>query len=168
MRLLLASMAVAASIAAATATAAGDVAVASGVYRHVSWALVASDHQDGSYCVTMQIPRGKLDASGCGSIFKGQAHGLSYLAHNGPPVHSYIVGPVVSMAVRVSVTFADGSRVTIPTEPPPSGLARSIRFYVHFMPCSATRPEEIVGTDSGGRVVASLRLRPLAGHRPHC
>ena len=167
MRLPLASIAVAASMAAATATAAGDVTVASGVYRHASWALVASDGPSGSYCITMQQPRGRLDGSGCGSIFGGRAHGVSYLAHNGTPAPDYVVGPVVSKARRVLVTFTDGSHVTLRTIPPPAGLARNIRFYVQLMPCRSTQPKRIVGTDSGGRVVA-FRLPALSLPRPHC
>jgi hypothetical protein len=96
------------------------VTVASGVYRQVLWALAASDSPSGSYCIAMQRPRGRLDVSGCGSIFAGQAHGVSYLAAAGTPAPDYIVGPVVSKAVRVSVTFSDGSKLTIPTVPPPA------------------------------------------------
>jgi len=161
MRVVFASIVGIALVGAAAAAAAGDVTVTSGVYRHVSWALVASDGPSGSYCITMQEPRGRLDGSGCGSIFSGQAHGISYLAHDGIPAPDYVVGPVVAKAVRVSVTFADGSHLTIPTVPPPPGLAKNIRFYVHVMQCTTTQPTRIVGKDAGGQVVASLQLHPL-------
>jgi hypothetical protein len=130
------------------------------VYRDVSWALVASDGPSGSYCITMQT-RGKLDGSGCGSIFNDQAHGISYLAHNAIPAPDYVVGPVTSKAVRVLLTFANGSHLSVPTLRPPPGLAKNIRFYAHLTPCRTTEVARIVGEDAARRVVASLQLHPL-------
>lgn len=167
MRTPLASVAIAVLIAAATATAAGDVTVARHTVQSVPFVLSASDNARGSYCVTMR-KQGQLDASACGSIFSGQAHGVSYLAHEGRPSPSYIAGPVTARATHVSVAFTNGSHLTIATIAPPAGLARTIRFYVHFMPCTAAQPRRIVGTNAAGHVVASLQLHPMAAAAPSC
>lgn len=166
-RTTLASVATAVLIAAATATAAGDVTVASHIVQNVSFVLSASDNSQGSYCITMR-KQGRLDASACGAIFSGPAHGVSYLAHEGRPSPNYIAGPVTATATHVVVSFTSGRHLTIATTSPPTGLARTIRFYVHFMPCTAAQPRRIVGTNAAGHVVASLELHPSAAAAPSC
>jgi hypothetical protein len=161
MRALIALAAIAASLTAATATAAGDVTVASGVKQHLAWALDATDGPHGSFCITMR-KQGRLDASECGSIYAGQAHGVTYLAHFGRPAPGYIVGPVVATARHVSVSFENGSRLSIPTIRPPQGLERNIRFYVRLMRCRSVEPSRIVGTDAAGHIVASIQLHSFA------
>jgi hypothetical protein len=167
MRVLAAAIGIAALIASATAGAAGEITVARQVVNSVPFTLSASDSSRGSFCITMR-KQGELDASSCGSIFSGIAHGVSYFAHDGRPSPDYIAGPVVAAATHVSVSLANGTRLSIPTIPPPAGLARNIRFYLRFMPCTAGAPREILGVNARGRIVASLRLRGTAGPRITC
>lgn len=142
------------------AASAGDgMIVASGSFDRTSWALRASDGRSGSYCVTVEKPRGRLDGSSCGSIFGPGEHRISYIAHTGPPGPDYVAGPVLANAVRVTVTFWDGTELTIPAIAPPQGLAPNIRFYVRFMPCTSSDPKKIVGVDTKGLVVASISVR---------
>jgi hypothetical protein len=166
MRALLVSATLAASVAVATATAAGDVTVWSGVREHVVWSLAATDGPHGSFCITMRNEQ-RLDASECGSIFESPSHGVSYLAHFGRPGPNYVVGPVVATASRVTVSLSNGTSLTIPTIPPPSGLARNIRFYVRVIPCRAVAVRGILGTNAAGYTVASLQI-PSFGSRATC
>ena len=153
----------AACFAVAAATAAGDVTVWSGGQRHVAWSLVATDGESGSFCLTMR-KKGRLDASECGSIFGGPAHGVTYLAHFGRPGPNYIVGPVVARARRIVVSLSDGTELVIPTIAPPRGLVPSIRFYVRLMPCRSVQVRRIVGINANGRTVASIQPHPLGPH----
>jgi hypothetical protein len=164
-RALAASVGIAALVASAAAAAAGEVTVARHVVNGMTFTLSASDSSSGSYCITMR-KQGELGASGCGSLFAGKAHGVSYLAHDGRPAPDYIAGPVVSAATHVSVTLANGSHLSIPTIPPPAGLTRNVRFYVHFMPCTSIELRQVVGLNAAGGVVAWLRL-PAAASGPH-
>jgi hypothetical protein len=166
MRALVVSAAIATAVAApaAAATAAGDVTVWSGVRNQVPFALVATDGPHGSFCITMQ-KKGRLDASECGSIFEGRAHGITYLAHFGLPGPNYVVGPVVAAATHVTVSLDDGTSLTVATIAPPRGLARNVRFYVRLMPCRAAAVRRVVGTDGDGHTVASLQL-PAMAHGP--
>src|SRR5436305_7026826 len=121
MRRVVASAALAAFVAVAAATAAGDATVWSGVEHHVGWTLAATDGPHGSFCITMR-KHGRLEASECGSIVDGPGHGVGYLAHFGRPGPNYVVGPVVAAATRVTVSLDDGTHLTVPTIAPPRAL----------------------------------------------
>ena len=132
-----------------SAAAAGELVVASGQFGQMPWALSASDSPSGSYCLTMRT-HGHVNARSCGSIFGGRAHGVSYLASEGPPRPNFIAGPVIAKAVSVRITFLSGRLITVRTHAPPPGLSRNVRFYVHLMQCVNTRPAQIAGLDAGG------------------
>jgi hypothetical protein len=150
------------------ATAAGELVVASGQFGQMPWALTASDSPSGSYCLTMRT-HGQVNARSCGSIFGGRAHGVSYLASEGPPRPNFIAGPVIAKAVSVRITFLSGRSITVRTHAPPPGLSQNLRFYVHLMRCVNTGPAQIAGLDASGHVVASLTLRLKLPHpTSHC
>jgi hypothetical protein len=152
-----------------SAAAAGELVVASGEFGQMPWALSAWDSPSGSYCLTMRT-HAHVNARSCGSIFSGRAHGVSYLASEGPPRPNFIAGPVIAKAVSVRITFLSGRLITVRTHAPPPGLSRNVRFYVHLMQCVNTGPAQIAGLDAGGHVVASLTVPRLKLPHPtsHC
>lgn len=101
------------------------------------------------------------------SCARSAARGITYLAHRGRPSPNYIVGPVISTATHVVITYANGHLITVPTIPAPTGMAPNLSFYVHITLCQALRPTRIAGVNARGQTVASITI-PRFGPRFTC
>jgi len=143
--------------------------VASGRWEGTPWVLTAVDDASGWWRLTMSVgTRHSLGSAGYGgagyihpSAAKGsRAVGISFIAHRGPTLPDFVVGPVVATASEVEVTLSNGATIRTPTMAPPRGLASDIAFYVVQIPCPVW-PVAVRGLDPSGRVVAHLK-RPAS------
>jgi len=156
-----------AGVTASAVPAATGIKVASGRYGHTSWTLLAETGRNGSYTITMVVGN-RLSASEGGVLNLKGPLGITYLAHRGRPGPNYIVGPVISTATNVVITYANREQVMVPTLRAPTGLARNLRFYVHITRCRTIPPTRIVRVSAQGQIVASMPLPTRSGPRTTC
>jgi hypothetical protein len=124
------------------------VVVKKGRWGGVERTLSATDTPDGHYCIGFYS--GHSGGSGCGSIHPPGYRvpfGLSFVSGSGRL--SYVLGPVVSTAVTVSITLSNGHVIPTKTIQPPKSLLPGIAFYMVEKPCK-TFPQTIIGRDSAG------------------
>jgi hypothetical protein len=159
--------AVLAGIAAIPAASASQTKVASGMFNGIPWTLLAQDSKSGSWCITLKVAG--TPASTCDKLdLSNRDRSMSYFGHPGRPGPDFWVGPITSKAKRVDLTYTDGRRITVPTIPAPTGLARNVSFYVFLTPCRTARPKRIAGADARGHVVALMTRFPRQGARLTC
>lgn len=164
-------VAVAAVVVSALTASAGPAAtgikVVSGHYERSSWTLLADDTTSGSFDITMLVGS-RLSSSEGGMLDLKGTRGVTYLGHRGRPSPNYIVGPVVSTATHVVITYANRRRISVPTIHAPAGLAPNLSFYVHVTGCQTVRATRIAGVDAHGQIVASITIPTRLGPRTTC
>src|SRR5690242_2211890 len=146
--------AVALSFAVTSAAARKNEAiVTTGQWHGIPWRLSASASRDGSYCVALSV-KGHERARSCGTIRRER---ISYMAGTDSGIPAFIVGPVVSSARSVEISFFDRPSIRVRTIVPPSSLSPVTRFFAKLLRCPATA-RRLIARDQYGIIVARLAI----------
>jgi hypothetical protein len=148
------------SAAAGTPT---EATVATGKWGGANWRLKASASRDGSYCVAMTVSSREV-ARSCGTIRKQR---ISYMEGTDPKIPAFVVGPVISSARSVEVSFYDHSPIRVRTLVPPRSVDKGTRFFATVLPCPAS-PRRFVARNQFGIFVARLVVPRRLHPKPHC
>jgi hypothetical protein len=163
-RCLLTAGASALSILVTSAAAAPiETTVTAGNWHGTTWTLRASASRDGSYCMALTVEAHER-AGSCGSI---RRKGISYMAGSTPRIPAYVVGPVVSSARSVEISFYNRPRIRLRTIVGPRSLSPGTRFFAKVLRCPA-KPRRFVARNQYGIVVARIVSPRRLGPTPSC